>query len=607
VSLQNLSALLWLIPLGGIIIVLYLLKMKRKDMRVPATFLWPEMTEEIRANSLFQRLRFSWLLVLQLLALCLTVFALAKPQTQQRGLTGEVTVLVVDASASMGAIDVKPTRFDEARRLVRDAISSARPGDRIALIEAGPSPKVIFPLGNDAPKQLRAMDSMRRSDSEVDVGEALRLAAALVGSEASARIVLLSDGDFEPVKDFSPGKASLVYKSIGDNDHNLAVSALGVADTGQGRQVYCSVRNPSGKALGGTLNLYADGKLIDSDKVQVASDKSWGKTVAAPPGANVFEAKLAAPEDLLPADDYAVALGAPGASLRVLLVGKGDFFLEKALALDPRVSLDRADEVPAEEKGTGSGGSYDIVVFDGVPEIPVKARGVVAFGAAGGPTPVTVEDTVKNPRFVSAEKSKLMDGVDLEGVFIDTAEKVKPKADGQVLATGSGGPLVVASNGDQRHIYVAFAPLQSDLPLNVGFPIFIANSLDFLAGEVSSNVLSVKAGQAFSVPSSGPATLKTPTGDTLQIAPTNGSVVVRDVRQVGKYVLTVDGKAKTVYASLRSDRESHISPEVTLDLGGDSKVKAIEAPMRFADFWRPLLILCLLVLTAEWWLFARKS
>jgi len=79
-SLVNAGALFWLIPLAGIIILLYLLKMRRKEFKVPASFLWPNMTTEVRANSLIQKLRFSWLLVLQLLALCLVVLAFARPQ-----------------------------------------------------------------------------------------------------------------------------------------------------------------------------------------------------------------------------------------------------------------------------------------------------------------------------------------------------------------------------------------------------------------------------------------------------------------------------------------------------------------------------------------------
>ena len=102
-TLQNPGVLMWLIPLAGVILLLYLLKMKRRDLRVPATFLWPERVEEIRANALFQRLRPSWLLFLQLLALLLIVGSLARPQTKQKGLAGEVTVFVIDTSASMSA------------------------------------------------------------------------------------------------------------------------------------------------------------------------------------------------------------------------------------------------------------------------------------------------------------------------------------------------------------------------------------------------------------------------------------------------------------------------------------------------------------------------
>src|SRR5579859_4887134 len=104
----------WLIPLAGVLILLYLLKMRRKELQVPARFLWPSMTYEIRANSLFQRLRFSWLLVLQLLALSLVVFAFARPQVKARSLTGEVSVLVIDASDTMSATDLKPNRLAEA-------------------------------------------------------------------------------------------------------------------------------------------------------------------------------------------------------------------------------------------------------------------------------------------------------------------------------------------------------------------------------------------------------------------------------------------------------------------------------------------------------------
>ncbi|MGV3616177.1 MAG: vWA domain-containing protein [Fimbriimonas sp.] len=606
-TFQNPAALFWFLPLAGIVVLLYLLKMRRRDVRVPATFLWPARTDEVRANALFQRLKPSWLLFLQLLALGLAVIALARPQTSQRGLAGEVTVIVLDASASMSATDVKPSRFEEARRLAREAIQGAGATDRIALIEAGPTPKVVFSLGNDPARQLRALDTVEATDAEAEVGEALRLASALVGSVDGARIVLLSDGVFEPVRDFSRGRAALVYKAIGELGDNLAISALGTAETAQGRQLFSGVRNSGTTAMEGTLSLYADGKVLDSIRTgAIAPGSQWGKTFPAPADTKVFEAKLEA-SDVLKSDNYAVAVATAGATLRVLLVTKGNPFLERALALDPRVTLDRATEVPEEERGPTGGGKYDVVVFDEIPEIPVRARGILTLGAAGEPTPVKTAGETKAPKFVSAEPVAMMKGVDLRNVFIDKQARVTATGVGEVFAETSAGPvLVAASTPARRQLYLAFAPLQSDFPLQVGFPIFVANALDYLVGTQTADDLAVRAGVPFSVASTETARLKNPKGATTELKPTGSTVVVREARKVGRHELELGSKKKAVYAYLRSDRESDVAPERNLTLGG-GEVKATANPARFADFWRPLGLLALLVLAGEWWLFARRS
>lgn len=600
-SFQNLGALMWLLPLGGAIIVLYLLRMRRRDIRVPASFLWPERTDEVRANALIQKLRFSWLLVLQLLALTLVVLAVAKPQTKQQGLAGEVTVLVLDASGSMGSTDVGRDRFDEGRKLVVNTIRSAKAGDRLALIEAGPTPRVVFPLTGDPARQLQAADTLTRYDSECDVGEAMRLAAALVGGQDGARIVLLSDGCFDPIQNFSPGKAAVTYQQIGSASRNLAITALGTAETPDGRQLYVSVKSFAVKDLPATITVLADGKVIDSEKVTVKNGLQWGKTLAAPANAKVFEAKLESSEDMLAADNYAVSLADPGATLRTLIVGPSDPFTERALVLDPRVTLDRSPTLPNDSS------KYDVIVFDGVPEKPVKSRGVLTLGVAGEISPVIDQGEVRLPKFVSAEKKPLMEDVTFDGVYIESARKVRPKSTAEVLAQMNGGPLVVASrSGSVRQVYLAFQPLKSDFPLQVAFPIFIANCLDYLGGQESANMLAIRAGAPFSLASRSDATLKSPDGSSETAKSTDGNVVVRSARQIGKHELSVDGKTKPVYAYMRSDRESNIEPAKDISLGGGT-VKPQRAPIRFADFWRPLALLALLVLGCEWWLYARRS
>jgi len=80
-----------------------MLRLRRRDVPVGSTFLWQQLVRDVEANAPWQRLRFSWLLVLQLLIAALVVLAAARPfGVTQSDLAANV-VLVVDASASMAA------------------------------------------------------------------------------------------------------------------------------------------------------------------------------------------------------------------------------------------------------------------------------------------------------------------------------------------------------------------------------------------------------------------------------------------------------------------------------------------------------------------------
>ena len=55
------------------IISLYFLKLKRHPVEVPSTYLWTRTIEDLHVNSIWQRLRQSLLLFLQLLVLLLDI------------------------------------------------------------------------------------------------------------------------------------------------------------------------------------------------------------------------------------------------------------------------------------------------------------------------------------------------------------------------------------------------------------------------------------------------------------------------------------------------------------------------------------------------------
>ena len=57
----------WLLGLVPVIVLLYLLKLKRKPRVVSSTLLWFRAVQDLEANAPFQRLRKNLLLFLQLL------------------------------------------------------------------------------------------------------------------------------------------------------------------------------------------------------------------------------------------------------------------------------------------------------------------------------------------------------------------------------------------------------------------------------------------------------------------------------------------------------------------------------------------------------------
>src|SRR5438477_7855887 len=97
-----------------IIVIFYLLKVRRHDEEISSTFLWNDLIRDLAAHEPLQRLKWSLLLLLQLVGLALLTFAVARPFSEQEGQKPVHAVLLLDGSASMQGTDVQPSRFAKA-------------------------------------------------------------------------------------------------------------------------------------------------------------------------------------------------------------------------------------------------------------------------------------------------------------------------------------------------------------------------------------------------------------------------------------------------------------------------------------------------------------
>ena len=97
-----------LLVLAVPIVLLHVLRPRRRPVTVSSTLLWRRLERPVAALP-WQRLRWSLLLLAQLLAVALLALAVARPERTEAAPLAEHTVFVIDVLGSMSATDGSPT------------------------------------------------------------------------------------------------------------------------------------------------------------------------------------------------------------------------------------------------------------------------------------------------------------------------------------------------------------------------------------------------------------------------------------------------------------------------------------------------------------------
>src|SRR5438046_2311931 len=128
------AALLVGAALLAAVLATYLLRPRRPLRRVSSTFLWLAALNDLQAARPWRRVPPSVLLLLQLLAVGAIGIALARPYVLTTDASGPYSIVLLDASASMQATDVTPSRFDAAKQRARQLIDGLENGQQLGLI-----------------------------------------------------------------------------------------------------------------------------------------------------------------------------------------------------------------------------------------------------------------------------------------------------------------------------------------------------------------------------------------------------------------------------------------------------------------------------------------
>nr|MDH4411652.1 VWA domain-containing protein [Verrucomicrobiales bacterium] len=138
---------LWLLLLGIIPVVLYLVRRRSKKVRVSTLVFFKTLAREHQESAWLRRLK-RWLsLAMTLLLLALAVFVLSRLIVRQDDADRYRTVVVlIDRSASMEVRDENgESRLEAAKRLLRDRLTKVPGEDGNARVAAEQRAEVLQP------------------------------------------------------------------------------------------------------------------------------------------------------------------------------------------------------------------------------------------------------------------------------------------------------------------------------------------------------------------------------------------------------------------------------------------------------------------------------
>ncbi len=589
------------------IIVMYMLRLRRREVAVSSTLLWQKLLRDREANAPWQKLRRNLLLLLQLLILAALVFALARPFFPVPSVISGNTVVLLDASASMQATDVAPNRFAAAQSEASRLIGDLSAGSQMTLIQVGQTPLVLAAATGDKTALRRALDNAQVQNGPPDWPSALALAAGAAQGFREAHIIIISDGGLPD--DLPPLPTAPIYLPIGESSENLALSALATRATAVGPQLFASVANQGDFDREALLSLSLDGVLYDSRRVAVPAGSSANLTWDLPEGTAVIEARLTDHTgDNLPLDDVAYAVHEGGVTNRALLVTEGNLFLEQVFSVLPGVEAFKAtlgSDLPPEE--------FDLLVFDGVPlpdPLPQADMLIINPPAGTANDLLNVTGVFSETVAIRLADSPLLQFVDWRNVHVRQAKAVE--ADwARPLVEAAGGPLILTGErAGQRLGLITFDLRDSDLPLQIAFPILMANITGWLspgrAFDVPTGLQPGEAVEILPVASTTAVLVQKPDGSSWMVEVGEEAVVFPETDQLGLYRVSLRDDTGTRPAgsfavNLFSPAESAIRPAATLTIGQVAADVTEQNDVGQREWWPWLLAIALLILAAEWW------
>jgi Ca-activated chloride channel homolog len=497
----------------------YIIKMRRRRFEVPFSQLWKRVLEQKDANALWKQLRRLMSLLLILVVLAAILFAALDPTLGATDRRARNVVVLLDASASMKALDGEggksegavagapaSTRLDAAKKRAVELVDSMGGGDLAMIVKVDGQATPLSRFTSDAPMLRKIIDGATASDTPADLPRALAAAADALRDRKNPLIVLISDGAFPdaqlglasfgaappagdaaappPVDTVAGANAAawgdknlatvdlggidVRYLPVGRRSDNAGIVAFNVRRYVANKaayEVFIELQNFGSEPAQRRLTLYNGATAVDVRTLTLGPGQRDRQIYRELPGGedNRLRATLTPIEggaaDPFPLDDEAFALLPARKKQKVLLVTVDNLYLEGAVMVYD--NIEPAKITPAEyDANPAIADGFAVVIFDEhTPAVvPPPPANLLYFHPTGEHSPVRITGTRARPRITEIDEAHpVMRWVGLSDVNFDKSEVFAPdRAKGEVSIARSVRDCIAVAKREAGRKIAAF-------------------------------------------------------------------------------------------------------------------------------------------------------
>ena len=625
-------ALLGLMGLALPVIALYVLKVKRQEVAVPQLKLWRELLVETRARTLWARLKQLLSLLLQLLILLGLVAALAQPNLELRSVKKESIVVLLDVSASMGAIEDPiegRTRFDLMLDGVRDLIEGRSYEDEMMLVGVSDRIEVLTPFSRNTIQLRETLEDLKPTHRILDIAAVEPFFSQVTGDRANPLAIVITDGAMGRFDELADRIPEFQLLRVGEATSNVGITRFSVRKNPSEASDYvlASFRNFGSEPaeVRYELTLQEPGGNSRTAKVKDTvlepGEERIENWVFDLPGGASMEFHLSAEDDRLPVDDTAWAIVEPAILKKIILV------TPDLDAAEPfRLAFSSMGQILAEDTFVTTTEAYptlpegsrraDItIVLNELPDGLPTAGNLILLNTELPPgIPAQVVGIDPSPLIWKWDREHLLNRyLNLSDLQFPPARVLKLD-DGQGLMESLEGSLLAAfEDSESKAVYVSFDVLAEFFPFRLAFPILLRNAIAWFERDSESLLRATYAPGATiqpqrQVPGETAHVRFLREGETVSrtLPLRDGRFQFTETEEPGAYVFEAGGLSSSTSVNVFAHEESSIDPLRPEQVDDEDLNPASSGHILNRDLWSLLAMLALGLWTLEWFTYHRR-